>query len=62
MVKPNKIFLKINNNSIDLALSNRTPANKFQKFITAMNFYTTCQMMFKKMFLYRIKRNNNYIL
>jgi hypothetical protein len=33
MVKPNKIFLKINNNSIDLALSNRTPENKFQKFI-----------------------------
>jgi hypothetical protein len=33
MVKPNKIFLKINNNSIDLALSNRTPENKFQKSI-----------------------------
>jgi len=33
MVKPNKIFLKINNNSIDLALSNRSPENKFQKSI-----------------------------
>jgi hypothetical protein len=33
MVNPNKIFLKINYNSIDLAISNRTPSNKFQKFI-----------------------------
>jgi len=33
LVKTNKIFLKINNNSIDLALANRTPENRFQKFI-----------------------------